>query len=373
MRAQIVLGLVFGDEGKGITTDYLCSQEPESNKLVVRFSGGHQAAHCVRVGNKTHIFSNFASGCLRGVPSYFSQHCTVYPITLSNELAYLKNLEVNPSYFFHPLAKVTTPMDVIFNHIQEKRNNHGSCGLGIGTTMNRHLNTGYKLSMIDFSHKDIFYEKLRNIENYYLSLLSASEKPEFYAEWSRLLLVYDRAIKKVDLSRLAANDWLHTFDTIIFEGSQGILLDMDHGIFPNVTYANTTSKNAIQICQELKISDIETYYVTRCYQTRHGNGWMNDTGEIKLINNEEETNFTRPWQGDFRVSELDYSLLDFAFSIDSIYNRSHTNNLVVTCLDQRPGFEFDKSRVMWAKNIYGSYSKDSKDFKLLWTLQKKIS
>lgn len=51
---------------------------------------------------------------------------------------------------------------------------------------------------------------------------------------------------------------------------------MDHGVFPNVTYAHTTSKNAYEICKKLDIEDIEMYYVTRSYATRHGNGWMSN-------------------------------------------------------------------------------------------------
>ena len=69
MKAQIVVGLGFGDEGKGITTDYLCSQN--ANSLVVRFSGGQQCGHNVCLGELSHVHSNFGSGTLRGVPSFF--------------------------------------------------------------------------------------------------------------------------------------------------------------------------------------------------------------------------------------------------------------------------------------------------------------
>jgi adenylosuccinate synthase len=55
-----------------------------------------------------------------------------------------------------------------------------------------------------------------------------------------------------------------------------------------VTYANTTSKNAFQVCQYLEIEDIEMYYVTRSYATRHGNGWMSNEKEIILKNNRKK-------------------------------------------------------------------------------------
>ena len=84
-KAQIVLGSLLGDEGKGITTDYLCKKNPFGT-IVVRFSGGHQAGHNVKIGKVSHVHSNLGSGTLRGVPSYFSEHCTFYPVTLENEL-----------------------------------------------------------------------------------------------------------------------------------------------------------------------------------------------------------------------------------------------------------------------------------------------
>lgn len=106
--AQIIIGLGFGDEGKGITTDFLAQQNPES--VVIRFSGGQQAAHTVMMDNKKHIHSSFASGALRGLPSYFTEHCTIHPTFLFNEMEELKKKNGNTELHIHPLAKVTTPL-----------------------------------------------------------------------------------------------------------------------------------------------------------------------------------------------------------------------------------------------------------------------
>ena len=164
MKAQIVVGLGFGDEGKGITTDHLCSQS--ENSLVVRFSGGQQCGHNVCIGDKQHVHSNFGSGTLRGVPSFFSEHCTIYPNTMFEELKVLNEQSVNPILYIHPLAKITTPYDVLANRILETKNNHGSCGLGIGATMKRDL-AGYKLLAIDLNNPVIFNQKLNEIRKYY--------------------------------------------------------------------------------------------------------------------------------------------------------------------------------------------------------------
>jgi len=169
MEASIVVGLQFGDEGKGMSTDYLCSLYPKDTTVVVRFSGGQQAGHTVIHNGIKHIHSNFGSGTLRGIPSYFSEHCCIYLNTIDTERSVLKEKGIEPKLTVHPLAKLTTPYDVAYNRIIEKINNHGSCGLGVGTTMKRHNETGYKLYAIDLVYPQLLLQKLENIKNYYKS------------------------------------------------------------------------------------------------------------------------------------------------------------------------------------------------------------
>lgn len=78
---SIVLGSFMGDEGKGQTVHNICAKNPE-NSLVIRFSGGHQVGHTVKYGDLMHTFSNFGSGTLLGVPTYWSEYCTVDPLHL---------------------------------------------------------------------------------------------------------------------------------------------------------------------------------------------------------------------------------------------------------------------------------------------------
>lgn len=351
MNAQIVVGLGFGDEGKGITTDFLCSQN--ENSLVVRFSGGQQCGHNVCIGNKSHVHSNFGSGTLRGLPSFFSEHCTFYPVTMFNEFKVLDQQNFCPKLYLHPLAKLTTPYDVIANRILERKNNHGSCGLGIGTTMKR-AEIGFKLFAIDLANEKLLKIKLNGLRKYYEKQIEivgkdkdwlAEELENFHAFLPHL------PIKIVDYN------FLQYYEHIIFEGSQGIMLDQFHGIFPHVTFANTTCKNAIEICDKLNIKNREIFYVTRCYSTRHGIGWMPNNEKIKLINTDAEINVFNEHQKDFRVGEIDYDLVNYALKIDEIYSGNAEKNLVVTCLDQRENFEFSYSKLTTKfKNIYESRS-----------------
>lgn len=365
MKANIVVDPMFGDGGKGITVDYLCSKSNPYSTIVVRFSGGQQAGHNVVIDNTSHVHSNFASGALRGFNSYFSHHCTIYPVTIARERKVLLEKGGSVDLSVHPLTMVTTPADVAYNRITERKNGHGSCGLGIGATMHRNLKTGYKLYAIDLLHPEFLAVKLDYIFQYYLNLCKDVHESGALCEIYNIeRKAFNEALSLIDI-RIKDYEHLMQYEEIIFEGSQGVLLDMDHGIFPNVTYANTTSKNALEICKDLGIDDIELYYPTRCYQTRHGAGWMSNNSHVELVNTEHEINHYNQYQKEFRIGELDYDLLNHAIRIDSIYSDGpYLKNLVVTCMDQRPGFVFDNSKLFHSyNNILYSYSADSKTFR----------
>lgn len=379
--AKIVLGSQFGDEGKGIVTDYLCSRpdgfgDSSKRRIVVRFSGGQQAGHNVVIGDVSHIHSNFGSGTLRGYASYFSEYCTVYPTTIYRELQILKDKNVSPELYIHPLAKVTTPFDVAYARILDMKRGCGhTCGLGIGVTMKRNLNTGYKLFAIDLENIKMLRVKMALISQYYSEQLEVEDRQKFYElaaieakDFNACLELKPFSVKPYEFLTNPC-DYTHQYDTIIFEGSQGILLDMDHGFFPHVTFSNTTSKNALEICKKLNITDVEIYYAARCYQTRHGHGWMSNSDTVELINTEHEINQMNDWQLDFKKVEIDYDLINYAIDIDELYH-NHSNmeirkKVVITCLDQRPDFVFDKKKMKQKLVCLGSYSPDSKDIKPL--------
>jgi adenylosuccinate synthase len=73
-----------------------------------------------------HIHSNFGSGSLRGVPTYFSEHTTIYPVTIARELKVLKGKGVEPELTIHPLAMITTPYDVYANRVDVDNLSHGN-------------------------------------------------------------------------------------------------------------------------------------------------------------------------------------------------------------------------------------------------------
>ena len=128
MKAKIVVGLGFGDCGKGLMTDYLSATS--TNPIVIRYTGGHQAGHTVVKDGIRHINASLGSGSLRNVPTYISDYCCFYPPNLLREYNVLKTKVENvPKIYINPRTIVTTPYDVAYNRPMESRLNHGSCGM----------------------------------------------------------------------------------------------------------------------------------------------------------------------------------------------------------------------------------------------------
>ena len=349
MEGSIVLGTQFGDEAKGSFVNYLCENVIKNNcqPLVVRFNGGHQAGHTVFHNGIRHTFSSFGSGTLQNVPTLWSKFCTVYPTAVLNEYEILKSLGIKPNIYYDPLCPITTPYDILGNRLAERKNNHGTVGVGFGTTIKRH-EAYYKLYFQDLFNKTVLEAKIKNIRSYYSHICYGdNENPKAsnadmdslessMENWYKCIdTLIDEGIFSKDKMGLPA---YHTYNYVLFEGAQGILLDMDFGFFPNVTRSNTTSKNAFTLIKEFgwQFTKLKINYVTRPYQTRHGEGFMSNTEfpEPTLINTENEINIDGGNQGVFRKSILDLDLIQYAIECDDNFSATLEKNIVISCLDQ---------------------------------------
>ncbi len=362
---MIVIGAGFGDEGKGLTTSYLCSKC--KNPLVVRFNGGHQAGHTVVKDGVRHVSSTYGAGALYNIPTYISEYCTFFPTAMLNELHKLQEDNcVSPRLIVHPLCAVTTPFDLSYNQkLEDDRGTrrHGSVGVGFGATLQRQEDH-FKLFVQDLEFPKIVWAKLKNIAEYYnwdfetamdiLDLDSFMDDVKY-------------ATESIDIMNYSEIRDEQRWD-LVLEGAQGILLDQDHGFFPNVTRSNTTTKNAMDVWSKLSkggfyLTRPDIYYVTRTYQTRHGAGYMSNTDDIEsqLVNNEDETNKSHDYQGNFRIGSLDPEMLNYALYCDQNYASKESNKyLVVTCMDQFP-ISIDrlkKELIMEFDGIYVSHGPD---------------
>jgi adenylosuccinate synthase len=131
----------------------------------------------------------------------------------------------------------------------------------------------------------------------------------------------------------------------IYEGSQGLLLDQDIGFFPHVTRSTVGRRRLDNFI--FHYDDI--WYVTRAYQTRHGEGPMTNLGyDLVLQNATAETNFKNEWQGEFRRTYLDVDLLKYALQQDRKGGRRvQAEYLVITCLDQMLEWKFTEGRILY--------------------------
>lgn len=348
-KAFIIVGLGFGDEGKGITTDFLCLHHP--TPLVIRHNGGQQAGHTVVTSDgRRHVFSNFGSGTLRGVPTYWSSFCTFSPGSFLKEYSVLLALGIKPRILIDNLCAVTTHYEVLYNRtLENARGNarHGSCSMGFGATIERQLSP-VKLFAQDLLFPEFCLIKLKAIREYYHQKLQNQPGFDFDAldhdaadqHFLQLLQHLHKLMPDV-LRMVAVSEVLSAktpWETLIFEGAQGVLLDMDFGFFPHVTRSNTCSKNAIALLKDYQpelLAQTEIVYITRAYQTRHGQGPMtHEHVPLQLINNENETNQYNEHQGVFRVSPLDIDLLNYALHSDNNYSHGLAKNLMITCVDQ---------------------------------------
>lgn len=329
-KINIVVGLLYGDEGKGATVNNLCAEKDKT--LVVRFNGGHQVGHTVVYNGMKHAFSNFGSGTLKGVPTYWSEYCTVNPLAVLKEGNVLRELGVEPIVYYNGNAMVTTPYDIYGNLNDDTILNHGSVGVGFGKTIHRNENH-YHLYVRDLLFPTVRDEKLRQIGNYYGFSISFNRVIEDFKSACDLFVSRYIILNTYDKIKNLLN-----CENLVFEGGQGILLDQNYGFFPNVTRSNTTTKNAFEIINKYvdngKRYDIDTYYITRAYQTRHGNGFMSnedmDISHIKI--NPNETNVDTGTQGIFRRSVLDLDMLKYSIKCDEQFN-SRNKRLVMTCCD----------------------------------------
>ncbi len=349
-KAKIVVGLGYGDEGKGLTTDFLC--KTNENPIVIRFNGGHQAGHCVVTKEgKKHIFSNLGSGTLRNVPTFWSSFCTFCPPFFIEELSLL---DFHTIFYIDYNSPITTHYDILFNRTNELslgKERKGSCGVGFGATIERERNSKISFVLNDLLDEHTVSEKLRVLNKYYKPLINIATKYNFnsfnHTEEDKIFcesvkkfkeLIRSGIVVPTSESELFENK---NFQSYIFEGAQGILLDENFGQFPHITKSNTTSKNAIEIINRHRLDvDISVVYVTRAYQTRHGAGpFPKQHSTFLLVNNKEETNVTNNYQGVFKTNYLNINKLNDSIEYDSLFSSKYSKELIITCLDHFKGSE----------------------------------
>lgn len=359
MHAFAVIGANYGDEGKGLLTDYLVNREKAD--VVVRFNGGAQAGHTVvSPDGKRHVFSHFSSGTLQNAKTFLARQFIVNPILFFKEKEKLEALGFKkPIVWVDPRCMITTPYDMLINQAHERfldRYRRGSCGVGFGETVvraERSLSIGnYTSQALQLSINDLYranaeylHFKLQLLRHEWVPARLAELGMKYTPELKTQVLSDDLMWKFLeDLDRLKscvfprqAKD-VEEFHVIVFEGAQGLGLDQVQGHFPHVTRSFTGLENIIDFCKEANVQTLDAHYVTRAYLTRHGAGPMENELKAKPYQGiVEKTNVTNEFQGAFRYGNLDVTALRDRIRVDLRTNTKGVRvnpKLAVTCLDQ---------------------------------------
>ena len=289
MSAFIVLGAQWGDEGKGKMTDYLA----EEADVVVRFQGGNNAGHTVEVGDRQYKLHLIPSGILYDNKlNVIGNGVVVDPKALFEEIGYLEKegVKVTPEkLIISARAHLIMPYHRVLDILKEKargKNDIGTTGKGIGPCYTDKFER-CGIRVCDLLHEDVFEEKLREnikMKNEYITKVLGGEALDV----EEILVQYKQYAEKIrpfvkDTS-VKVYDSIKEDKTVLFEGAQGMLLDIDHGTYPYVTSSNTTAggvSNGIGVGPNMITNAVG---ITKAYTTRVGKGPFpteleNETGE----------------------------------------------------------------------------------------------
>lgn len=289
MSAFIVLGAQWGDEGKGKMTDYLA----EEANVVVRFQGGNNAGHTVVVGDKEYKLHLIPSGILyEDKLNVIGNGVVVDPKALFEEIDYLEGVgvKVTPEkLIISDRAHLIMPYHKVLDRLKEKargKNDIGTTGKGIGPCYTDKFER-CGIRMCDLMHEDVFTEKLKEnmeMKNAYITKVLGGEALNF-DEILKEYLEFGKKLKPfIQDTSVRVYDDIKADKTVLFEGAQGMLLDIDYGTYPYVTSSNTTAggvANGVGIGPNMITNAVG---ITKAYTTRVGKGpfpteLMNETGD----------------------------------------------------------------------------------------------
>lgn len=289
MSAFIVLGAQWGDEGKGKMTDYLA----EEADVVVRFQGGNNAGHTVEVGDKQYKLHLIPSGILYDEKvNVIGNGVVVDPKALFEEIRYLEGEGVkvtSDKLIISDRAHLIMPYHRVLDKLKEQargKNDIGTTGKGIGPCYTDKIERS-GIRVCDLMHAEVFEEKLREnlaIKNAIITKVYNGEALDVeailkeYKEYAEKIKPFVRETSVEVYNAIKANK------DVLFEGAQGMLLDIDYGTYPYVTSSNTTAGgvcNGIGIGPTLIDSAVG---IAKAYTTRVGKGpfpteLLDETGE----------------------------------------------------------------------------------------------
>lgn len=274
MGVSVLVGSQWGDEGKGKIVDILS----ENFNIVVRYQGGANAGHTIKIGNDEYILHLIPSGILReDVTCVIGNGVVIDPEALLKEIRFLEknNIKVEGRLFISQNAHLIMPYHKLLDNISEESTTKiGTTGRGIGPCyIDKYARKGIRI--VDLLDKKILEEKIRkNLKEKNIIIKKVYERKELNVEeivsqYMKFDEIIDKYIKDVPMF---LNKAITDGKSVLLEGAQGTLLDVDHGTYPFVTSSNPTSGGA---CTGTGISPTridDVIGIVKAYTTRVGEG-----------------------------------------------------------------------------------------------------
>ena len=319
MYVDVLLGLQWGDEGKGKVVDYIADQYD----VVCRFQGGPNAGHTIIIGDKKFVLHTIPSGVFRSnIINVVGNGVVLDPLTFKRELANLDTagIEYKSRLYISKKAHLILPTHKLLDAASEASKGTSKIGStlkGIGPTyMDKTGRNGLRVGDI-FLHD--FQQKYQTLKEKHLGLLALYPEVEFdlageEAKWFESLETL-RSLNSTNCEYFL-NDLLKQGKRILAEGAQGSMLDIDYGTYPFVTSSNTVSAG---VCSGLGVppsSIREVIGIAKAYCTRVGGGPFpseqeNETGEkLRKIGAEFGATTGRPRRcGWIDIPQLKYTIM----------------------------------------------------------------
>ncbi len=275
MSVIVIVGMQWGDEGKGKIIDVLT----EGADIVIRYQGGHNAGHTVVINNEKFILHLIPSGILHSEKlCIIGNGVVIDPEALINEMEGLRKrgVRVDNNLIISKTAHIIMPYHVILDNISEKtgKTKIGTTGRGIGPAYTfKAQRTGIR--MCDLIEPGYFKGRLKDnlIEvNFLLKNRYGLDTINFDDVYQRYMGYADILKPYIKDTEIIINDAIDKKKNILLEGAQGTLLDVDHGTYPYVTSSNPVAGGA---CIGAGIGPTKitgVYGVVKAYTTRVGEG-----------------------------------------------------------------------------------------------------
>ncbi len=321
MKVDVVLGLQWGDEGKGKVVDVLTP----NYEVIARFQGGPNAGHSLEFNDSKFVLHTIPSGIFHDTINLIGNGVVIDPVILSEEIKQLEDLgaDLTKKLFISKKAHLILPTHRILDAASEAskgKTKIGSTLKGIGPTyMDK---TGRNGLRIGDTISPAYMQKYEALKQKHYELLKHYDYDFDITEYEQKWLAGIENLKRFKFidSEFEINEYLKEGKTILAEGAQGALLDLDFGSYPFVTSSNTICAGA---CTGLGIAPTrigEVYGIFKAYCTRVGSGPFpteleDEVGEeIRRIGREFGATTGRPR----RTGWLDLVALKYAVMLNGV-------------------------------------------------------